>query len=76
MMSAQQSARDCERAYPWIPWRTPLRVEIVDGASGYACRICVALHGLKAEDVGLLWETPEAVEAHTRASHRDRHATG
>jgi hypothetical protein len=60
-----------ERAYPWIPWRVPLRVETPRGTVRYACRLCVAGQGLRVEDVVGLWETREAVAAHLAAHHAD-----
>lgn len=55
--------------YPDIPWRKPVPVVRTDGAAGYACRICIALVGLRAADIDTLPQSPEAVDAHIRTAH-------
>jgi hypothetical protein len=38
---------------PRLPWRTPIRVSMIDGSKrGWACRLCIARIGLKAEELG------------------------
>lgn len=54
---------------PMIPWREPIKVSLTDGRSGYGCRICIALHGLKGADIPSLPTEPEPVEAHIREAH-------
>lgn len=54
---------------PMIPWCEPIKVSLTDGRSGYACRICIALHGLKGADIPSLPAEPAPVEAHIREAH-------
>jgi hypothetical protein len=39
--------------YPEIPWDQPvlIRIEPYDDLPWWVCRICIALHGLKARDI-------------------------
>jgi hypothetical protein len=63
-----------ERLYPHIAWREPIAVTLGD-VQGYACRLCLALDGLKGTDVHRLLPTPDAVRAHLAAAHRDEDAS-
>lgn len=63
------SAAELERRWPDWPWREPLHVSRPDGAEGWACRICVALHGLRGRDVGKLPSSPAAVLEHIDREH-------
>jgi hypothetical protein len=58
-----------EDLYPWIPWRTPLCASPLDGAALWVCRLCVADHGLRAQDVDLVWPTADAVARHLATAH-------
>ncbi len=51
-----------EQRFPDIDWRKPLPVTVIGREIGYACRICVGLHGLRGDDK--LFATAEACQAH------------
>ena len=41
-----------EKAFPWIRWRTSLRVGLIGGSvSMYGCRYCIAMKGLKGSEI-------------------------
>lgn len=73
-----------QRAMSWIPWAEPLRVtrehaavELPAAAAApvfvtrYACRICIANHGLSAADIPRLPTNKNVVHEHVRAVHID-----
>lgn len=60
---------ELEQTFPEIPWREPLPVT-TPGASGLACRFCIALYGLKGSNVGRLPQTAEEFAEHMEALHR------
>lgn len=66
-----RTAASLEAAYPWIKWRTPVSIKLVDrsGPPRYACRFCIALHGLDGRDVLSLPTLPRVVEAHIEREH-------
>ena len=37
---------ELEILFPSIPWRDPIRVSDFDGNFGFACRFCIARHGI------------------------------
>lgn len=49
-MDTAEFDREMERRFSSIPWRTPLPVS-TPGASGLACRLCIAREGLKGSEV-------------------------
>lgn len=55
--------------WPSIPWHTPVKVSTTDGHWGWACRICIALHGLKGSDVRCLTQDPDDVVRHIAEEH-------
>lgn len=55
--------------FPEIPWSEPVRVTLFSGEGGYACRVCVALEGLKGIEVPELPDDPEAVRQHFAEAH-------
>jgi hypothetical protein len=58
------------RRYPFIQWREPLAVRLLgDATEHYACRICIAIKGLKGADIGALPTDPNVVREHLRAEH-------
>lgn len=59
---------DLERTYPFIRWREPIRVNTPE-AHGLACRYCIALDGLSAEDVANLPQTSSELRAHLAVVH-------
>lgn len=64
------NASTLRRRYPRIPWDEPLPVTLTTGQSGYACRYCVALRGLRGEEVPNLPKTKLEVIAHIEMNHR------
>lgn len=66
------SETDLEANYPSIPWRTPLPIHAANGASGLACRFCVAMGGLQGSAVAQLPQTPEAFAEHMKEKHERR----
>lgn len=56
--------------YPLIEWRKPIVVATAD-LSRYVCRICIANHGLKSEDVKNWPETRTAFDEHLKQTHPD-----
>jgi len=58
-----------ELLYPMVAWRSPLLVKHTDGASGYACRLCIAQRGLSANEIHELPQDPELVRAHLAIEH-------
>lgn len=69
-MTARRLA-DFERRFPHIPWRDPVKLK-APGFEGWACRVCVGEHGLKAGGVA---NFPAAFESrvdcaeHLRVEH-------
>jgi len=51
-----------------IRWREPIKVSMPD-KTGWACRICIARHGLKGTDVHRLFDTLEEAHAHIDTAH-------
>lgn len=61
---------DLVNKYPYVAWREPLRVTVPGrGVKGLACRFCLAMFGLKAEDVSCLPQTQEEFEKHMKENH-------
>ena len=59
-----------EQRWPTIPWREPINVcgWTHDGVaiSRFACRICLALNGLKGQDVERLPTRLEEIQRHIK----------
>lgn len=64
-----ESLQELEERFPDKPWREP--VKMTSGAVGtrYACRICIAMYGIKAPLIAELPETPEVVLEHIQEEH-------
>lgn len=63
-------AQTLELDFPLIPWREPIIVRTPDDPTErFACRICIALAGLKERDVPMLTTDPEEVRKHIAESH-------
>jgi hypothetical protein len=61
---------DLQIKYPSVPWREPIPVTLTDmKTKGLACRLCIALVGLKSSDVGLLPKTRAEFDAHMKEKH-------
>lgn len=52
-----------------VPYDRPVHVTVTDGASGLACRVCVAVNGLHADAVKDLPQTEEEFRAHWTEQH-------
>lgn len=61
--------RHLEIQFPLVPWREPLSAQCVDGTSGFACRFCIALKGLRGQDIGKLPQTLSEFREHQRSEH-------
>lgn len=58
-----------ETTCPWIPWRQPVTVETPSARTDFACRFCIAMLGLRGEDVGKLPATREEFDRHMASNH-------
>lgn len=58
-----------ERELPLIDWRKPLQLAAQNGASGYACRVCIAVVGLRVQEIATLPQTVEKFAEHFRMAH-------
>jgi hypothetical protein len=58
-----------ELEYPGLPWREPLLVKVPGVGDGLACRLCVAKHGLRGNDVVKLPQTREEFDKHMAEQH-------
>jgi len=69
-MTETTTDAELEHYAPWIAWREPMKIErISDRRVGYACRYCVAKHGLKGSDIESLPKTRKEAEQHIREKH-------
>lgn len=60
-----------ERTHTAIPWREPIGIS-TPTAGRYACRICIAAHGIKAAEVATspyTFPTPAEHASHVEAVH-------
>jgi hypothetical protein len=60
---------DLRAAFPWIAWDEPLRVDRSDSVTRFACRLCVARHGLKGMHISDLPRSREEALAHILRAH-------
>jgi hypothetical protein len=60
---------ELEISYPSVPWREPIKVTRTDGARGYACRFCIAMKGLKADEIPNLAPYAYLVREHILLDH-------
>lgn len=65
------TARECEKSWPDLPWREPLPVSLLDNPNDvrFACRFCIAIKGLRGDQVPDLTADRAAVVAHIEAEH-------
>jgi hypothetical protein len=42
---------ELEMLFPSVPWRDPIRISDLDGNFGFACRFCIARHGIRGRDI-------------------------
>lgn len=55
--------------YPSIPWDEPVQITVPGLGQGLGCRICIALYGVKGENVTQLAQTLEEFEVHRALEH-------
>lgn len=61
---------DWESAAPWIDWREPVEVRLMgDDTAHYACRVCIAVVGMRGSDIPRLPTDPEEVRRHMARAH-------
>lgn len=63
-----------EEEFPWIRWREPVGIVVHFGANHvwYACRVCIAVHGLVAREIAdspYAFETRALADQHIREEH-------
>lgn len=56
-------------AFPFIDWLQPYSVK-TPNASAFVCKFCIALHGLKAEDLVNWNHSPAEFEQHMLVVHQ------
>jgi hypothetical protein len=69
--------------FPEIPWDQPVEVHVVNDRAagndfyGWCCRYCIAMHGLKAQDIiygrvpEQVFDSRDRVLDHIEAAHHD-----
>lgn len=55
--------------YPEIHWYEPVIIQHTSGGTFFACRICIALYGVKGSDMTGVPETPEEWIEHMAVVH-------
>ena len=60
---------ELEMLFPSVPWRDPIRVSELSGDFGFACRFCIARHGIKGCDIPSLSMSAREVRRHIREHH-------
>jgi hypothetical protein len=65
--------RELRETYPLISWDEPVQVRVFGHLAGrWVCRYCIALHGLKAVEIGTVpfaYDTRRDALAHIARSH-------
>lgn len=62
------------QTYPSVPWAEPVKVTTSD-VTRYCCRLCIAHHGLKAQDVASAgFQTAADCAEHIAREHPDAEA--
>ena len=59
---------ELEMLYPSVPWRDPIRISDFDGNFGFACRFCIARHGIGC-DIPSLSMSAREVRRHIGEHH-------
>ena len=57
---------ELEMLFPSVPWRDPIRISDFDGDFGFACRFCIARHGIRGCDISM---SAREVRRHIRVHH-------
>jgi hypothetical protein len=60
---------ELEKLFQSVPWRDPIRISDFDGNFGFACRFCIARHGIRGCDVPSLSMSAREVRRHIREHH-------
>jgi hypothetical protein len=55
-----------EMFFPSVPWRDPIRISDLNGNFGFACRFCIARHGIRGCDISM---GAREVRRHIREHH-------
>ena len=58
-----------EMLFPSVPWRDPIRISDFDGNFGFACRFCIARHGIRGCDIPSLSMSAREVRRHIGEHH-------
>ena len=56
-----------EMLFPSVPWRDPIKIIDFDGNFGFACRFCIARHGIGGCDMPSLSMSARDVRRHWSA---------
>jgi len=59
---------ELEMLFLSVPWRDPVRISDFDGNFAFACRFCIARHGISCDVPGLSMSARE-VRRHIREHH-------
>jgi len=60
---------ELEILFPSVPWRDPIRISDFDGNFAFACRFCIARHGIRGGDIPSLSMSAREVRRHIREHH-------
>ena len=60
---------ELEMRFPSVPWRDPIRISDLDGNFAFACRFCIARHGIRGCDIPSLSMGAREVRRHIREHH-------
>src|SRR5262245_11245421 len=60
---------ELEMLFPSVPWRDPIRISDLGGDFGFACRFCIAHHGIRGCDIPSLSMSAREVRRHIREHH-------
>ena len=60
---------ELEMVFPSVPWRDPIRISDLDGNFAFACRFCIARHGIRGCDTPSLSMSAREVRRHIREHH-------
>ena len=55
---------ELEMRFPSVPWRDPIRIRDFDGDFGFACRFCIAHHGIRGCDIPSLSMSAREIRRH------------
>ena len=71
LQEEEQPLTDAELVmrFPSVPWRDPVRISDFDGNFGFACRFCIARHGIRGCDIPSLSMSAREVRRHIGELH-------